>query len=119
MTRPLRYETGVLFLIPAPNVERAVLPGAQRARSGLGVRRRRRGAAAWLYGSRRSIMPRAPEAMFSAPVVYLGEAVTAAECANLVVEAHLQMIGAAEHALALTDRFWPHPEWPLEPSERG
>ena len=64
-------------------------------------------------------MPRAPEAMFSAPVVYLGEAATAAECANLVVEAHLQMIGAAEHALALTDRFWPHPEWPLEPSERG
>ena len=64
-------------------------------------------------------MPPPPEAVFSAPVVYLGEAATAAECANLVVEAHLQMIAAAEHALALTDRFWPHPEWPRALSERG
>ena len=62
-------------------------------------------------------MPPTPEAMFSAPVVYLGEAATATECANLVVEAHLQMIAAAEHAMVLTDRFWPHPERPLQPPE--
>ncbi len=59
-------------------------------------------------------MRAAPQPVPPAPVTYLGAVTSPAQLVNFLIEAHLQAIAAAEHAIELADQFRPRLT-PVEP----